>query len=152
MLQGPNLCSRLWLPLTPSILHLVVGSVLSHALKCLSSVLTAWMNLTFIPSYPPARIHKHLLSFSLLIRKSRYTVQIYFLSDIFYFSLCIFFLILIIIFTFFATDVPDPPQAPNVTEVGEDWCVMTWEPPANDGGSPILGTYFSFFFCSDVLI
>ncbi|XP_064893707.1 myosin-binding protein C, slow-type isoform X8 [Columba livia] len=38
-------------------------------------------------------------------------------------------------------DVPDPPQAPNVTEVGEDWCVMTWEPPANDGGSPILG-YF----------
>ncbi|XP_030912892.1 myosin-binding protein C, slow-type isoform X6 [Geospiza fortis] len=38
-------------------------------------------------------------------------------------------------------DVPDPPQAPNVTEVGEDWCIMTWEPPANDGGSPILG-YF----------
>ncbi|NXW19946.1 MYPC1 protein, partial [Circaetus pectoralis] len=38
-------------------------------------------------------------------------------------------------------DVPDPPQAPNVTEVGEDWCTMTWEPPANDGGSPILG-YF----------
>uniref|UniRef100_A0A8C8B8X3 Myosin binding protein C1 n=1 Tax=Otus sunia TaxID=257818 RepID=A0A8C8B8X3_9STRI len=38
-------------------------------------------------------------------------------------------------------DVPDPPQAPDVTEVGEDWCVMTWEPPANDGGSPILG-YF----------
>ncbi|KAF2979800.1 hypothetical protein EK904_012824 [Melospiza melodia maxima] len=39
------------------------------------------------------------------------------------------------------SDVPDPPQAPNVTEVGEDWCIMTWEPPANDGGSPILG-YF----------
>ncbi|XP_017595519.1 PREDICTED: myosin-binding protein C, slow-type isoform X8 [Corvus brachyrhynchos] len=38
-------------------------------------------------------------------------------------------------------DVPDPPQAPNVTEVGEDWCIMTWEPPANDGGSPLLG-YF----------
>ncbi|XP_009082687.1 PREDICTED: myosin-binding protein C, slow-type, partial [Acanthisitta chloris] len=38
-------------------------------------------------------------------------------------------------------DVPDPPEAPNVTEVGEDWCVMTWDPPANDGGSPILG-YF----------
>ncbi|XP_069663579.1 myosin-binding protein C, slow-type isoform X3 [Haliaeetus albicilla] len=38
-------------------------------------------------------------------------------------------------------DVPDPPEAPNVTEVGEDWCIMTWEPPANDGGSPILG-YF----------
>lgn len=41
--------------------------------------------------------------------------------------------------------MPDPPQAPNVTEVGEDWCVMTWEPPANDGGSPILGKYFSFW-------
>ncbi|XP_039339520.1 myosin-binding protein C, slow-type isoform X2 [Mauremys reevesii] len=38
-------------------------------------------------------------------------------------------------------DVPDPPLAPNVTEVGEDWCFMNWEPPAYDGGSPILG-YF----------
>lgn len=50
-----------------------------------------------------------------------------------------------IIFILFTTDVPDPPQAPNVTEVGEDWCIMTWEPPANDGGSPILGTYFFFW-------
>lgn len=49
------------------------------------------------------------------------------------------------IFILFTTDVPDPPQAPNVTEVGEDWCIMTWEPPANDGGSPILGTYFFFW-------
>lgn len=48
------------------------------------------------------------------------------------------------IFILFTTDVPDPPQAPNVTEVGEDWCIMTWEPPANDGGSPILGTCFFF--------
>ncbi|XP_074863618.1 myosin-binding protein C, slow-type isoform X2 [Carettochelys insculpta] len=38
-------------------------------------------------------------------------------------------------------DIPDPPVAPNVTEVGEDWCVMNWEPPAYDGGSPVLG-YF----------
>uniref|UniRef100_A0A8C5VLT4 Myosin-binding protein C, slow-type n=2 Tax=Microcebus murinus TaxID=30608 RepID=A0A8C5VLT4_MICMU len=38
-------------------------------------------------------------------------------------------------------DIPDPPVAPNVTEVGDDWCVMNWEPPAYDGGSPILG-YF----------
>ncbi|XP_059582430.1 myosin-binding protein C, slow-type isoform X1 [Alligator mississippiensis] len=38
-------------------------------------------------------------------------------------------------------DIPDPPQAPDVTEIGEDWCVMNWEPPAYDGGSPILG-YF----------
>ncbi|XP_029768678.1 myosin-binding protein C, slow-type isoform X1 [Terrapene carolina triunguis] len=38
-------------------------------------------------------------------------------------------------------DIPDPPLAPNVTEVGEDWCFMNWEPPAYDGGSPLLG-YF----------
>ncbi|XP_021114072.1 myosin-binding protein C, slow-type isoform X1 [Heterocephalus glaber] len=38
-------------------------------------------------------------------------------------------------------DIPDPPVAPNVTEVGDDWCVMNWEAPAYDGGSPILG-YF----------
>uniref|UniRef100_A0A2K6T9M9 Myosin binding protein C1 n=1 Tax=Saimiri boliviensis boliviensis TaxID=39432 RepID=A0A2K6T9M9_SAIBB len=38
-------------------------------------------------------------------------------------------------------DLPDPPVAPNVTEVGDDWCIMNWEPPAYDGGSPILG-YF----------
>uniref|UniRef100_A0A2K5D4C8 Myosin binding protein C1 n=1 Tax=Aotus nancymaae TaxID=37293 RepID=A0A2K5D4C8_AOTNA len=38
-------------------------------------------------------------------------------------------------------DLPDPPVAPSVTEVGDDWCIMNWEPPAYDGGSPILG-YF----------
>ncbi|XP_004053803.1 myosin-binding protein C, slow-type isoform X5 [Gorilla gorilla gorilla] len=38
-------------------------------------------------------------------------------------------------------DFPDPPVAPTVTEVGDDWCIMNWEPPAYDGGSPILG-YF----------
>uniref|UniRef100_A0A4X2MC63 Myosin-binding protein C, slow-type n=1 Tax=Vombatus ursinus TaxID=29139 RepID=A0A4X2MC63_VOMUR len=38
-------------------------------------------------------------------------------------------------------DIPDPPLAPNVIDVGDDWCKMNWEPPANDGGSPILG-YF----------
>ncbi|XP_052434196.1 myosin-binding protein C, slow-type-like isoform X4 [Carassius gibelio] len=38
-------------------------------------------------------------------------------------------------------DVPDPPEAPLVTDVGGDWCTMTWEPPRYDGGSPILG-YF----------
>ncbi|XP_053518130.1 myosin-binding protein C, slow-type isoform X16 [Artibeus jamaicensis] len=38
-------------------------------------------------------------------------------------------------------DIPDPPVAPNVTDVGDDWCIMNWEPPAYDGGSPILG-YF----------
>ncbi|KAM6436429.1 myosin-binding protein C, slow-type [Liasis olivaceus] len=38
-------------------------------------------------------------------------------------------------------DIPDAPEAPNVIEVGEDWCIMTWEPPAYDGGSPLLGYY-----------
>uniref|UniRef100_A0A8C8ZII8 Myosin-binding protein C, slow-type n=1 Tax=Prolemur simus TaxID=1328070 RepID=A0A8C8ZII8_PROSS len=38
-------------------------------------------------------------------------------------------------------DIPDPPVAPKVTEVGDDWCIMNWEPPVYDGGSPILG-YF----------
>ncbi|XP_051745958.1 myosin-binding protein C, slow-type [Ctenopharyngodon idella] len=38
-------------------------------------------------------------------------------------------------------DIPDPPEAPMVTDVGGDWCTMTWDPPRYDGGSPILG-YF----------
>nr|XP_046153099.1 myosin-binding protein C, slow-type-like isoform X11 [Oncorhynchus gorbuscha] len=38
-------------------------------------------------------------------------------------------------------DIPDPPEVPLVTEVGGDWCSMTWEPPIYDGGSSILG-YF----------
>ncbi|KAL0962882.1 hypothetical protein UPYG_G00346700 [Umbra pygmaea] len=38
-------------------------------------------------------------------------------------------------------DIPDPPDAPLVTEVGGDWCSMAWEPPNYDGASPILG-YF----------
>ncbi|XP_069829394.1 myosin-binding protein C, slow-type isoform X4 [Dendropsophus ebraccatus] len=38
-------------------------------------------------------------------------------------------------------DIPDAPLAPDVTEVGEDWCTMKWEPPLYDGGCPILG-YF----------
>lgn len=38
-------------------------------------------------------------------------------------------------------DIPDPPGAPLVPMVGGDWCMMTWDPPLYDGGSPILG-YF----------
>ncbi|XP_057179460.1 myosin-binding protein C, slow-type isoform X2 [Triplophysa rosa] len=38
-------------------------------------------------------------------------------------------------------DIPDPPEAPLVPDVGGDWCTMTWDPPRYDGGSPILG-YF----------
>ncbi|XP_044136592.1 myosin-binding protein C, slow-type isoform X16 [Bufo gargarizans] len=38
-------------------------------------------------------------------------------------------------------DIPDAPLAPDVTEVGEDWCTMKWDPPLYDGGCPLLG-YF----------
>ncbi|XP_048463917.1 myosin-binding protein C, slow-type [Rhincodon typus] len=36
-------------------------------------------------------------------------------------------------------DVPDRPAPPIVTEVGGDWCSMTWNVPDYDGSSPILG-------------
>ncbi|XP_055988350.1 myosin-binding protein C, cardiac-type [Sorex fumeus] len=36
-------------------------------------------------------------------------------------------------------DVPDAPAAPKISNVGEDSCVVEWEPPAYDGGQPILG-------------
>ncbi|XP_060767618.1 myosin-binding protein C, cardiac-type [Neoarius graeffei] len=36
-------------------------------------------------------------------------------------------------------DVPDPPQAPRILSVGEDWCVVQWDPPLFDGGQPVLG-------------
>lgn len=40
---------------------------------------------------------------------------------------------------FFSLDIPDPPEAPLVADVGGDWCTMTWDPPRYDGGSPLLG-------------
>uniref|UniRef100_A0A3B4YH52 Myosin binding protein C3 n=1 Tax=Seriola lalandi dorsalis TaxID=1841481 RepID=A0A3B4YH52_SERLL len=36
-------------------------------------------------------------------------------------------------------DVPDPPQTPRVLSVGEDSCVIQWDPPRFDGGQPIIG-------------
>ncbi|XP_024911344.1 myosin-binding protein C, cardiac-type isoform X4 [Cynoglossus semilaevis] len=36
-------------------------------------------------------------------------------------------------------DVPDPPQAPRILSMGEDSCVVQWDPPAFDGGHPIIG-------------
>ncbi|KAK7913220.1 hypothetical protein WMY93_013431 [Mugilogobius chulae] len=36
-------------------------------------------------------------------------------------------------------DVPDPPQAPRILSVGEDSCVVQWDPPAFDGGQPVTG-------------
>lgn len=39
----------------------------------------------------------------------------------------------------FPPDVPDPPQAPRILSVGEDSCVVQWDPPQFDGGQPIIG-------------
>ncbi|XP_075877287.1 myosin-binding protein C, cardiac-type [Nelusetta ayraudi] len=36
-------------------------------------------------------------------------------------------------------DVPDPPQAVKILSVGEDSCVVQWDPPQFDGGQPIIG-------------
>uniref|UniRef100_A0A4X2KV27 Myosin-binding protein C, cardiac-type n=1 Tax=Vombatus ursinus TaxID=29139 RepID=A0A4X2KV27_VOMUR len=36
-------------------------------------------------------------------------------------------------------DVPDPPAAPRISNVGEDSCSVHWQPPDYDGGQPILG-------------
>uniref|UniRef100_A0A670Z0H9 Myosin binding protein C3 n=1 Tax=Pseudonaja textilis TaxID=8673 RepID=A0A670Z0H9_PSETE len=36
-------------------------------------------------------------------------------------------------------DIPDPPEAPKITDVGEDNCIVQWQPPKYDGGQPILG-------------
>ncbi|XP_076011623.1 myosin-binding protein C, cardiac-type [Genypterus blacodes] len=36
-------------------------------------------------------------------------------------------------------DVPDPPQAPRILSVGEDSCVVEWDPPVFDGGQPVIG-------------
>ncbi|OWK17926.1 hypothetical protein Celaphus_00009377 [Cervus elaphus hippelaphus] len=36
-------------------------------------------------------------------------------------------------------DVPDAPAAPEISKVGEDSCTVHWEPPAYDGGQPVLG-------------
>ncbi|XP_070598271.1 myosin-binding protein C, cardiac-type [Erythrolamprus reginae] len=36
-------------------------------------------------------------------------------------------------------DIPDPPEAPKISDVGEDNCIVQWQPPKYDGGQPILG-------------
>uniref|UniRef100_A0A670IFQ4 Myosin-binding protein C, cardiac-type n=1 Tax=Podarcis muralis TaxID=64176 RepID=A0A670IFQ4_PODMU len=36
-------------------------------------------------------------------------------------------------------DVPDPPEAPEISNVGEDNCTVQWQPPKYDGGQPVLG-------------
>ncbi|CAH1802732.1 unnamed protein product [Owenia fusiformis] len=35
--------------------------------------------------------------------------------------------------------VPSPPSAPKVNDITSKSCSLSWEPPANDGGTPVIG-------------
>ena len=36
-------------------------------------------------------------------------------------------------------DPPGPPSAPEASEVTKESCVLSWQPPTEDGGTPITG-------------
>jgi len=36
-------------------------------------------------------------------------------------------------------DKPGPPEAPTVSDITKTGCVVTWQPPKEDGGSPVTG-------------
>ena len=38
-----------------------------------------------------------------------------------------------------STAVPDAPEAPQAADITATSCTVTWQPPANDGGAPVLG-------------
>ena len=44
---------------------------------------------------------------------------------------------IIIMYMVLISVTPDAPSQPFITEVNVDYMVMTWEPPASDGGAPI---------------
>ena len=37
------------------------------------------------------------------------------------------------------TAVPGAPEAPSITDIYYDSCLVTWQPPLEDGGAPITG-------------
>ena len=39
------------------------------------------------------------------------------------------------------TEPPGPPSAPEVSDITKNSCVLTWEAPDSDGGTPITGYY-----------
>ena len=42
---------------------------------------------------------------------------------------------------YFPSDPPSPPQNVKVNDLSKTSCTLTWEPPENDGGSPVTGYY-----------
>ena len=36
-------------------------------------------------------------------------------------------------------DKPGPPEAPTISDVTKTGCVVAWQPPKEDGGSPVTG-------------
>ena len=36
-------------------------------------------------------------------------------------------------------DVPGAPEAPEVSDICKESAVLTWQPPAEDGGTPVTG-------------
>ena len=47
----------------------------------------------------------------------------------------------LIVFLFCITDPPGPPENMKLEGVTKDSVMLTWDPPAFDGGSPIKGYY-----------
>lgn len=39
------------------------------------------------------------------------------------------------------TDPPDAPLNPEIKEIFSNHCLLSWQPPSNDGGSPVTGYY-----------
>ena len=40
---------------------------------------------------------------------------------------------------FSVSDPPGPPEAPEIAEFSSTHVTVTWQPPENDGGSPVTG-------------
>ena len=114
----------------------------SNQLSLLSRVAYLWSHVKHesLPKLVTKCISVNMQKYSEITLLHDYHHKTYFPNDIFLCT-CILSLILcfVCLFVLFAADIPDPPVAPNVTEVGDDWCIMNWEPPAYDGGSPVLG-------------
>ena len=41
--------------------------------------------------------------------------------------------------SYLSSDTPGAPEAPTVTDIFKDHCTVAWQPPVEDGGTPIIG-------------